>query len=255
MKNIFLDPAIVTIPLDLEDRRGFEEWLHTLQMWLKEALLSPYCWFHAIQISYLLQAQGRFPSFENLRTWQQRYHLDINLALLMRTINAFFRDEHFDLRNALEQLGYLIEVQEGSTFISPLHIPARWLPGIQNEMHQLFAHLCIYKYLQHPFAQEMAIVTLPLPDSLQEMSIITSLEVAVPDIVLESGNPRISQAFPLLVEPDDLASSFDILSLWQQGEKVVYAMQQTTLLLPLNLPRRLPFSRFVNFQTAQCSSI
>ena len=164
MANIFIDPVIVMIPSDNESREGIEVWLTNLNIWLKEALSAHFTWLHSVQVTDLLQDSGRFPSFEILRSWQRKYRLDINPSLIVRSVNEFFRDEEFDLGSNLENLGYLIEPEEGSIIIQPDRFAARWPDSIQDYMRLLLATTCACKHTKHSFAYELRIATLVLDD-------------------------------------------------------------------------------------------
>ncbi len=48
MVNIFVDPVIIMAPSDHESKAEIEVWLDNLDMWLKEALTSPFSWLHSV---------------------------------------------------------------------------------------------------------------------------------------------------------------------------------------------------------------
>src|SRR5258708_24626882 len=99
--NIFVDPVIVATPADETDRDGIVAWLQNLEIWLKEALSAHFTWLHSTIITELLEGNSRFPGYENLRGLQRKHHLDINLTILARNVNAFFRNPEFDLESKL----------------------------------------------------------------------------------------------------------------------------------------------------------
>lgn len=109
MVNIFVDPVIIMTPSDNESKAEIEVWLSNLNIWLKEALTSPYFWLHSVQATYHLQSNERFPSFELLRNWQRTYQLDLNSVQLVKNVNEFFRNEDFDLKYNLDKLEYVFE--------------------------------------------------------------------------------------------------------------------------------------------------
>jgi hypothetical protein len=106
MSTILIGPDSITTPPIDASREEIEEWLGNLQMWLKEASGAQYNWLHAVEATQLLRENGRFPSFETLRSWQRKYKLDINPKLIERDVNAFFRDKDHD---ALENIEYLAD--------------------------------------------------------------------------------------------------------------------------------------------------
>ncbi len=226
MKNIFIDPVIVTTSPEDASREDVEAWLENLQVWLKEALSSHYGWLHFVQATNLLVENGRFPSFDVLRTWQRKYRLDINPGIIVRDVNTFFRDEKFDLQGNLEQIGYLVETKEGSIVIHPEPFTARWLECIQDVTKQILVTTCACKYTMHPFAEELHIVTLRLPDDVREIEVSAIIMDALPNFERDASN-KITQTFSLLFIPDHLLPLIDVQALWLQGDAgITYAIEQ-----------------------------
>ena len=226
MPDIFIDPVIVTTRPDNETREGIEVWLANLDIWLKEALTSPYVWLHSVRVTNLLQDSGRFPSFELLRRWQLKYKLDINPNQIVRYVNEFFRNEELDLGDNLEKLGYLIEPEAGSIVIRPEQFTARWLDSIQDDMRWLLATTCACKHTKHPFTRELHIATLTLDDNVREIEVSAIIVDSLPDFARSADN-KIVQTFPLLFTPDDLLPLIDVIVLWDKGETgLVYAIEQ-----------------------------
>jgi hypothetical protein len=224
MKAIFVDAAVVTIPHEDGSREAVVEWLDNLQMWLREALGSHYAWHHFVRATHILEEHRRFPSFEVLKPLVVKYKIDINLPLLMKHVNAFFRDETLDLENKLEELGYLIEVEDGAVQIQPEIFSQRWLDCIQPEMMQLLITACACKQSGNAFGQGLHIVTPKLPE--REIEISAIIAYAIPPLECDAEN-RMTQTFPLLFVPDDLLPLIDVVSLWYEGEEgIMYAIQQ-----------------------------
>lgn len=226
MPDIFVDPAIVITPDDNASREGIVEWIDNLNIWLQEALSSPYAWLHSIEATELLESSGRFPSFSSLRGLQTRYRLDINLAQVVRKVNEFFRDDQRDLGSKLERLGFLIEAEVGSIVIRPGVFVNRWLEIIHDQMHLLLATTCACKHTDHLFARELHIATSALPTMGKEIEVSVIIVEAIPDFPRNTDN-KISQTFPLLFTPDDLLPLIDVIELWDKGEKgLIYAIEQ-----------------------------
>ncbi|MGH2496017.1 MAG: hypothetical protein ACRDIV_15090 [Ktedonobacteraceae bacterium] len=221
MPDIFVDPVIAMIPTSNVTRDGIVEWIDSLNVWLKEALSSPYVWLHSIEATDLLQDSGRFPSFEVLRHWQRKYGLDINPAQIVYKVNQFFRDDERDLGNKLEKLGFLIDAEVGSIVVQPDLFANRWLDTIHDQMYLLLTITCACKHTNHPFTRELHIATLPLPGTEKEIQITAIIVDAIPDFPRDSDN-RISQTFPLLFTPDDLLPLIDVIELWDKGEQGLY---------------------------------
>lgn len=203
MKAIFVDATVVTTPGEDDSKDAVEEWLYSLQAWLREALHGHYQWLHSVKATELLDTHGRFPRFETLKPLMMKYKIDISLPLLMREINAFFREETLDLGNKLEELEYLVEVEKGTVHIQPEVFSQRWLDCIQPDMMQLLITACACKHSSNAFAQDLHIVTLKLPDSTREIEVSAIIIDALPPLECDAGR-RIMQTFPLIFTPDDL---------------------------------------------------
>lgn len=214
--SIFIDPVIVMTPSQGASKVDVEEWLRNLVTWLKEALSGQNEWLHCIEATGLLEEHGHLPNFETIRNLQRTYQLDINPSLVARDVNTFFRDPNWDLQSKLEELGYLIETQQGSINIRPLHIPARWPVYINEEMQQVLITTCACKCTGHPLTSDFSMVTLKLPENTREVTISAIIVDALPDIERDADN-KIAQTFPLLFSPEDIALP-DIVHLWLQGE-------------------------------------
>jgi len=226
MANIFVDPVIVTAPPDNTSRDGIEVWLANLTVWLQEALTSPFEWLHFVQATNLLQESGRFPDFNLLKSWQKQYRLDINISQIARNVNAFFRNEEFDLKQTLDRLAYDFEVETGSISINPAQFTTRWLDAIHEDMRSLFVATCVSKCLNHDVARELRIATLAFPHPAREIEVSAVIVDAIPDFPRNTDN-TISQTFPLLFTPDDLLPLINVIELWDKGTKgLIYAIEQ-----------------------------
>ncbi|HKV59666.1 MAG TPA: hypothetical protein VJO32_15340, partial [Ktedonobacteraceae bacterium] len=178
-------------------------------------------WLHFVQATNLLQENGRFPDFNLLKSWQQKYRLDINISQIARKVNTFFRNEEFDLKQTFDRLAYDFEVEAGSIRISPVQFTTRWLAAIHEDMHALLIATCVSKCLNHDVARELRIATLAFPHPAREIEVSAIIVDAIPDFPRDGDN-RISQTFPLLFTPDDLLPLIDVIELWDKGEQGLY---------------------------------
>jgi hypothetical protein len=225
MVNIFVDPVIIMTPTDNQNRADVEVWIDNLDIWLKEALTSPYIWLHSVQATDHLQSDGRFPGFTILRDWQRRYQLDINPVQLAKNVNEFFRNEDFDLKHNLYKLEFDFEVEAGSVSIIPVQFTDRWPDSILEDMHWLLIANCVSKCLNHYISRNLQIATLKLPHAVREIEVSAIIVESLPDFPREVGN-KITQTFPLLFTPDDLLPIIDVIELWDKGEKgLSYAIE------------------------------
>lgn len=80
MVNIVIDPVIIILPPDEATKQVVEAWLENLILWLNQALTAPFTWLHYQEASELLESNGQFPSFEQLKQLGRKHHLDINLS-------------------------------------------------------------------------------------------------------------------------------------------------------------------------------
>jgi len=226
MVNIFVDPVIIMAPSDRESKAEIEAWLDNLDMWLKEALTSPFSWLHSVNATEYLQSSGRFPSFELLRNWQRRYELDINPAQLVKNVNQFFRNADFDLKYNLDKLEYDFEVKVGSVSVSPVQFAARWPDSILEVMQWLLVATCVSKCLNYSISRDLQIATLKLSQSAREIEVSATIVESLPDFPREADG-KMTGIFPLLFTPDDLLPMIDVIELWDKGEKgLSYAIEQ-----------------------------
>jgi len=226
MVNIFVDPVIIMTPPDNQSEAEIEVWLNNLDIWLKEALTSPYIWLHSVRATDQLQSNGRFPGFELLRNWQRKYRLDINPVQLGKNVNEFFRNEDFDLKHNLDRLGFDFEVEAGSVSIIPAQFTARWPNSILEDMHWLLIATCVSKCLEHSITRELRIATLAFQHTAREIEVSAIIVDAIPDFPRNVDN-TISQTFPLLFTPNDLLPLINVIELWDKGVKgLVYAIEQ-----------------------------
>jgi len=227
MANILVDPVIVMTLSDDASRDEVERWLSILDTWLGEALNGHFTWLHAVPVSNLLQDNRRFPSFESLRGWQRKYHLDISPTQIVRQVNEFFRNEGFDLGRRLEQLGYLIEPEADSIFIQPDEFASRWPNFVRDLMYLLLATTCACKYNEESFGHEMRIATLALDNDVKEIEVTFVISDVLPENFPLPPDRKIAQTFPLLITPEDLIPLVDVISLWAKGmQSIVYAIEQ-----------------------------
>lgn len=226
MFSIFVDPVIIMAPSDHESRAEIEAWLDNLDMWLKEALTSPFSWLHSIQATDYLQSSGLFPGFELLRNWQRKYQLNINPAQVVKNVNEFFRNPDFDLKQTLDKFEYDFEVKAGTISVSPVQFIARWPDSILEDMQWLLVATCVSKCLNHSISRDLQIATLKLSQSVREIEISATIVESLPDFPREGDN-IMTVIFPLLFTPDDLLPMIDVIELWDKGEKgLSYAIEQ-----------------------------
>lgn len=226
MANIVIDPVIIMIPPDDANRAMVEMWLENLTIWLKEALTAPFTWLHCQETSDLLAANGQFPNFEQLRQLQRKYRLDINISLIARNINDFFRDDTLDLATHLKSLEYVIECEQSSIIVKPEQFIARLPAYIHAGFFLLLADCCACKHINHAFGQGLHIATLALGDDTKEITTSVIILDALPDFVRPTDN-TIVQTFPLLITPDELQPLIDPIEVWAKGERgITYAIEQ-----------------------------
>lgn len=226
MANIFVDPVIVMAPPNDASREVIEAWIANLEIWLKEALTSPFAWLHALEATYILESIGLFPNFELLRRLQRRHSLNVSITQIARNINDFFRNEEFNLSSNLDKLEYLIEIEDGSISIKPDQFPARWLDSMQATMYELFAKVCAGKCAEYEFVRALHVATRAMYGIAKEIEVSATLIDSVPDIP-RNVDDSIMQTFPLLYTPDDLLPLIDVIELWEKGVNgLVYAIEQ-----------------------------
>lgn len=226
MANIFVDPVIVMAPSDDASKDEVEKWLEGLTVWLQEALTAPFNWLHSVEATDALQDSGRFPSFGVLRNWEKKYQLNINPQQIVRRVNDFFRNEELDLKDHLKRLEYDIEPEINSIVIAPDQLIARWPDAIRANLQLLLAHCCACKHIAFPLGQELRIATLSLANGAKEISVSVVILNSLPEFVRDAEN-RISQAFPLVITPDDLLPLIDVVEIWAKGKQaIIYAIKQ-----------------------------
>ena len=226
MANIVIDPLIVMTPLDDTTRADVKTWLENLDAWLTEALTAPFTWLHYRQASELLEANGRFPNFLQLKQLNNRYHLDINPSQIARKVNEFFRDDTFDLADHLKRQDFATECETSSIVIKPEQFITRIPDYLRDNLHTLLADCCTCKHIKYAFGQDLYVATLALVDGSKEITVSVVILDALPDFVRPNDN-RIIQAFPLLITPDDLWPIVNIFDLWSKGKQgIIYAIMQ-----------------------------
>jgi hypothetical protein len=226
MINIVIDPVLVMTPPDDADSAEVEAWLGNLTTWLTEALTAPFTWLHYREASQLLEANGQFPGFEQLRYLQRKHRLDINVAQIARHVNEFFRDDTLDLERHLKRQEFDVELEAGSVIVKPEQFIERLPPYIHESLYVLLANCCACKHINFPLGRELHITTLALADGSKEIAISVVILEALPDFARAADN-RIAQTFPLLITPDDLLPLTKIIDLWAKGEQgIFYAIKQ-----------------------------
>jgi hypothetical protein len=228
MANILIDPVIVISPSNNASKDDVETWLNNLDLWLTEALTSPFTWLYAKEAVEELLYSDHFPSPEVLFRWQRKYRLDKNIALINAKIGIFFNSEeynnHFDFH--LEKMGYLVITRPDSVVIMPNQFVARWPDAIMNHMYELLATTCACKHNNELFAQKTRIATLKIDDVTEEIQVSTIIMEALPDFIRPVDN-KINQMFPLVFTPEDLLPLFNVVECWDKGELgVKYAVKQ-----------------------------
>jgi hypothetical protein len=226
MVNIVIDPVIVMTPPDDANRAEVETWLENLTTWLTEALTSPFTWLHYKQASILLEANGQFPGFAQLKVLATKHHLDVNVSQIARQVNAFFRDDELDLTDHLKHIDFAIELEAGSITVEPEQFITRLPDYLHDDLPLLLADCCACKHMAYPFGQNLYIATLALANGLREIIVSVAILYALPDHTSSADN-KFTQTFPLLITPDDLLPFTDALDLWAKGEHgIIYAIKQ-----------------------------
>lgn len=226
MANILIDPVITMTPADDADKVAVEVWLENLTIWLNEALTAPFTWRHYKKASELLEAHGQFPSFGRLKHLLQKYRLDVNISQIARNVNAFFRDDTFDLEDHLKRLDYAIETEMDLITIKPAQFIDRLPKYLHDGLQLLLANCCACKHIDHPFGQGLHIATLALVNGSRDIVVSVVILYTLPDFIRPADN-KITQTLPLLITPDDLLPLTDIIDLWAEGEHgIIYAIKQ-----------------------------
>lgn len=226
MTNIVIDPLIVMTPSDNATREEVVTWFGNLSAWLNEALTAPFIWLHYLQASHLLQEYGRFPEFGELKRLQKRYQLDINISQIAHHINDFFRNEDLDLADHIDRLDFIIELATHSILVQPTQFITRLPHYLHNDFHILLANCCACKHIALPPGEKLHIATLALPDSIRAITISAIIQAAIPDSLFKDGS-AIIQTFPLIITPDDLPDSNEIIDIWSQGEaRIIYTIKK-----------------------------
>lgn len=226
MVSIVVDPALVMLPPDDASREDVEAWFERLEIWLNEALTAPFMWLHYVQATDLLEANGHFPAFPQLKRLKEAYSLNVNIIQLARRINEFFRDETLDLKGHLEQLDFIIEAQDGSIIVKPEQFITRLPVYIHEDFYPMLADCCVCKHMDYAFGQGLYIATLAIDGNTKEIVISVVVVEAEPNFVRPLDN-RIEQRFPLLITPDDLQPLINVIEMWAKGEQgIMYAISQ-----------------------------
>ncbi len=226
MTYILIDPLIVMTPPDDATAEEVSIWFNNLSTWLNEALAAPFSWLHYLNATLLVQERGRFPDFKELQHLQRRYRLDINIRQISRSINDFFRDEDLDLVGHINRLDFIVESVLDSIHVQPVQFITRLPDSIQNDFYIQLANCCVCKHISLPLGRMLHIATFALPDNTRTITVSTVILAVEPDSICNEGD-CITQAFPLVITPDDLPPLGDIITIWSEGEKsIVYTLQQ-----------------------------
>ena len=227
MANILIDPVIVMVPPDNASREDVEAWFDRLDLWLTEALSSPFIWLHAREATLELLDNQQFPTPDILFHWQRKYRSNRNIAQINANLGKIFNSESDNHLNFyLGQLGYLVVTKPDSIVIAPPQFADRWPAIIREHMHELLATACACKHNGEVFGQNMCIATLALSDLVKAIEVSAVVLEALPDFARPDDN-KIKQTFPLLLTPDDLLPLFNVVECWDNGEVgVKYAIKQ-----------------------------
>jgi hypothetical protein len=227
MANILIDPVIVMVPPDNASREDVEAWFDRLDLWLTEALSSPFTWLYAREATLELLDNRQFPTPDILFYWQRKYRLNRNIAQINANLGKVFNSEGDNhLSFYLAQIGYLVVTKPASIVIIPSQFVDRWPDIIHECMHELLATACACKHNGEAFGQKMRIATLALSASTKVIEVSAVVLEALPDFVRPEDN-IIKQVFPLLLTPDDLLPLFNVVECWDNGEMgVTYAIKQ-----------------------------
>lgn len=227
MANILIDPVIVMTPSNNASKEDVETWIDNLDLWLTEALSSPFTWFYAKEAIEELLNDSRFPDTDRLFHWQRKYRLNSNISQLNAKLGTFFNSEsNNDLSFHLEQMGYLVVTEPGSITIAPAQFAARWPDNIRSHMYELLATTCACKHNGEPLGQKMRIATFILNDVMNEIEVSVVILESLPDFARPDDN-KINQTFQLLFTPEALLPLINVVECWDKGEiGIRYAIKQ-----------------------------
>ncbi|HEY1353897.1 MAG TPA: hypothetical protein VGF67_30165 [Ktedonobacteraceae bacterium] len=227
MIDILIDPVIAMAPSEEASKEEVEVWLKSLDLWLTEALSSPFTWLYAKETIDDLLYDNRFPSPEILFRWQRKYRLNSNISSINAKISKFFNREEHDshLNSRLEKMGYVVITMPGSVVITPGQFAARWTDAVNNHMCELLATACVCKHNGELFAEKMRIATLMVENTAREIEVSAIITESLPN--LELSDNQINQTFPLIFTPVDLEPLFNIVDCWDKGQiGVNYAIKR-----------------------------
>src|SRR5574340_985173 len=184
MANILIDPVIVMIPPNDASKEVVKTWLDNLDLWLTEALSSPFRWLYAKEACQALLDSGHYPFPEILFNWQRKYYIDSNIFQINAKLSKFFNSESENhLSFHFGQLGYLVVTEPASIVIIPTQFAERWPITIRDHMYELLATACACKHNGEAFGQEMFIATLTLDGATKAIEVSAVILDALPDIV------------------------------------------------------------------------
>ncbi len=228
MANILIDPVIVMTPPDNASMDEARSWFENLDLWLTEALSSPFTWLYAKEATEDLLNNDRFPDPNMLFRWQRKFRLDINVSQINVKLSQFFNSENDkDLGAHLEKLGYVLVAETGSIMIAPERFAARWPDFIQAHMHELLATGCACKHNAELFGQKLCITTRTFENTTKEIEVSAIVLDILPETFDRPIDNKIVQIFPLLFTPDDLWPLINVVECWDMGEiGIRYAIKQ-----------------------------
>jgi hypothetical protein len=204
-----VDPVLATTPeipapTDGADVAELSRWLTALGAWLAAMEGSPFAWKHFLACTGALQQLGRFPTFESLRAARQAAGADVNIAGLLKSIARFFQDESRDLLAVTATRCVVVAEPEPRT--APPELLGRNLPEVRCPLRDGLLCLACDKAAGDPFAKSARIVTLPFAEPMPEMSIEGTISLIDPEDMTERlKSEKLSERFPVLVSPDQLA--------------------------------------------------
>ncbi|NWJ96764.1 MAG: hypothetical protein HXX20_13355 [Chloroflexi bacterium] len=207
MISVLIDPIIMSIPPNSASKQEVEKWLESMELWLNEALNSPYEWLFSDSCNYILIQKGLFPNWGNLSLCGVNKNI---IKLLIRKIAQIFGDRNRsidpqikDIEEKLKNLGY--DVLAAKVNFSPEEFLNRQIDENKNNLQEILATAGACKYEGDEFGKGLKIATQNLETDCAELQIEIEVLCIRPDVALPTNN-IIEESFPLIFTPESLPS-------------------------------------------------
>lgn len=208
MDNFVMDPLLLTCPDAKSDRIYVSTWIKALEAWLNEIESTHFNWRHFKSCTDILHGHAQAANFANLRSLSNHFHLDINVAILGRRINAFFEDESLDFMCQC-MTEDVCPTNHGITVI-PDEVILRNQLSVQSELRRSLLIISCDKATEQSFANDVCFITLPLQSDATHISVVSDVYMILPDdLIIRMGSSSVDQELPIVIAPDDLFSDFD----------------------------------------------